>query len=422
MRFAHIGWNLAGLLLPLMVAAATVPGLINLLGHERFGILTLAWGLIGYASALDLGIGRALTLRISRLRGEGALRDVPDVVATASRITLFAGFAGALLIAIAALCGASSKINTTTVAAAEITHTMLLLAIALPIQAMSATYRGVNEAYLNFKGINVLRIALGIINFGGPFLVAQFTPALTWVISTLVMSRAIALLVFYRLALNCTASGPDVPISRYRPEIAKSLFSFGGWVTVSSVISPVLLQADRFLIGTVLSATAVTAYVLPYEVVVQSLILVGAISSVIFPVLSKMIIEQPNTWEGYFRRWLMRVSGLMLVVCVCIALVLPFVLPAWVGASLQIESVLIGQILCIGVFANSLGSMYYALLHAKGRADQTAKLHMIELPFFVAGLLFMMEKYGVAGAAWAWVGRMVFDATVLALLARDKND
>ena len=48
MRFAHIGWNLAGLSLPLVVAAATVPRLISILGQERFGLLALAWGLVGY--------------------------------------------------------------------------------------------------------------------------------------------------------------------------------------------------------------------------------------------------------------------------------------------------------------------------------------------------------------------------------------
>jgi O-antigen/teichoic acid export membrane protein len=75
---------------------------------------------------------------------------------------------------------------------------------------------------------------------------------------------------------------------------------------------------------------------------------------------------------------------------------------------------MVGQILCLGVFANSIGSMYYALLHAKGRADITAKLHIIELPIFLAALFFLLHEYGITGAAWAWVGRMVFDAAALA--------
>jgi O-antigen/teichoic acid export membrane protein len=71
-------------------------------------------------------------------------------------------------------------------------------------------------------------------------------------------------------------------------------------------------------------------------------------------------------------------------------------------------------VLCLGVFANAIGSMFYALLHAKGRPDISARLHLIELPLFICVLLLLVDRHGVLGAAWAWVGRMVFDAAVLA--------
>jgi O-antigen/teichoic acid export membrane protein len=155
--------------------------------------------------------------------------------------------------------------------------------------------------------------------------------------------------------------------------------------------------------------------------VVQSLTLVSAISSVIFPVMSKMLVEQPDAWGAYFRRWVSRVAGLMLLVCVMLAVALPVALPLWVGKNLEPASIQVGQILCIGVFANALGIMFYALVHAKGRADVTAKLHMIELPCFIGALVLMLHQHGIVGAAWAWTGRMVFDAAALAWLARTRT-
>ena len=50
-------WNLAGLVLPLAAALVAVPGLVRALGPERFGVLTLAWALVGYFTLFDLGIG-----------------------------------------------------------------------------------------------------------------------------------------------------------------------------------------------------------------------------------------------------------------------------------------------------------------------------------------------------------------------------
>lgn len=75
MHYRNIIWNLLGLGLPLIIAALTVPGLISIVGTERFGLLALAWGLIGYAGALDLGIGRALTQRIASCEATRKLRS-----------------------------------------------------------------------------------------------------------------------------------------------------------------------------------------------------------------------------------------------------------------------------------------------------------------------------------------------------------
>ncbi|QYY27687.1 MULTISPECIES: oligosaccharide flippase family protein [Cupriavidus] len=421
MRLSHISWNLAGLTLPLLVAAVTVPQLIQKLGNERFGLLALAWGLIGYAGALDLGIGRALTQLVSSLRGADNLADIPDVLATARRITLVAGLVGGILVAATALLGGYAWIDAHGTPPLEIRSAMILLAIALPAQAMSATYRGMNEAFLNFKGISLLRAGLGVINFGGPYLVTLYTNQLPWLIATLVVSRVLALFAFDYLAARCMRNGGVGYKGAYSSRIARSLFAFGGWVTVSSIVSPILVQADRFVIASVISAAAVTVYVLPYEMVTQSLILVSSVSSVMFPTLSQLMRERPGEWRPYFRRWLFIMVGLMAVVSILMALLLPDVLLWWIKDHLKSESIVIGQVLCLGVFANAIGSMFYALIQADGRASLTATLHMIELPIFVVSLYFLLNTYGIHGAAWAWVGRMIFDASALAYYSRMRN-
>lgn len=423
MRLSHIAWNLGGLTLPLGVAALTVPALIDRLGHERFGLLALAWGLIGYAGALDLGLGRALTQMVARLRGENNLKPIPDTVATASRITLLIGLAAGALIAGFAMLGGTGLIRTQSAPQAEVQLAILLLAIALPTQAMSATYKGLNEAFMNFKGVSLLRAGLGVINFAGPYVVSLFTTQLPWLVSTLVVSRLVSLLIYKHLATICLREQPETQhTASYSAPIARQLFSFGGWVTVSSVISPIMVQADRFFIASMISAAAVSAYVLPYEVVVQSLVLVGAISSVMFPGLSKLMHEQPDAWRPYFQKWLLRVAVLMALVCTTLAFLLPLVLPLWIGKNLDSQSIVIGQILCVGVFANALGSMNYAAIHAAGRADLTAKTHLIELPFFLLVLYLSIDHYGPTGAAFAWSARMITDSFILLILLQKSDN
>src|SRR6266404_9379753 len=89
-------WNLIGNGAPMVVAVFCIPILIRGLGKERFGVLALAWALIGYASLFDLGLGRALTQLVAKKLGAGEDREVPTLVWTSLLLMLILGLAGAL--------------------------------------------------------------------------------------------------------------------------------------------------------------------------------------------------------------------------------------------------------------------------------------------------------------------------------------
>src|SRR6266566_1748634 len=93
----NTAWNLLGNGAPMIVAVVCIPILIRGLGKERFGVLTLAWALIGYASLFDLGLGRALTQLVAKKLGAGEDGEVPRLVWTSLLLMLLLGLAGTLL-------------------------------------------------------------------------------------------------------------------------------------------------------------------------------------------------------------------------------------------------------------------------------------------------------------------------------------
>jgi O-antigen/teichoic acid export membrane protein len=48
--------------------------------------------------------------------------------------------------------------------------------------------------------------------------------------------------------------------------MVRPLLKFGGWMTVSNVISPLTVSLDRFLIGALISMTAVAYYSTSWEI------------------------------------------------------------------------------------------------------------------------------------------------------------
>ena len=73
----NVVWNLLGTGAPLLVAIVAIPLLIQGLGTARFGVLTLAWLVVGYFSLFDLGLGRALTKLVAEKLGKGQDDETP---------------------------------------------------------------------------------------------------------------------------------------------------------------------------------------------------------------------------------------------------------------------------------------------------------------------------------------------------------
>src|SRR6266568_8574286 len=91
-------WNLLGGAAPMVVAVFSIPILIQGLGKDRFGVLTLAWALIGYASLFDIGLGRALTQLVAKKLGRGEHHEIPALAWTSFLLMLPLGVAGAVAV------------------------------------------------------------------------------------------------------------------------------------------------------------------------------------------------------------------------------------------------------------------------------------------------------------------------------------
>ena len=62
-------WSLLAAILPTLVSIATVPLFVPAIGAGRYGVLAIAWLVLGYFGAADFGIGRAITGGEAQARG-----------------------------------------------------------------------------------------------------------------------------------------------------------------------------------------------------------------------------------------------------------------------------------------------------------------------------------------------------------------
>jgi O-antigen/teichoic acid export membrane protein len=408
--------NLGGQAAPVLVAVVAIPALIKAVGTDRFGVLTLAWALIGYLSVLDLGIGRALTKLVAEKLGTGEEAQIPRLVWTALILTLALGALGMIALALLTPWLVASALKIPLLLRGETQGGFLMLAASLPFVTGSAGLRGVLEAHQRFGLSNTVRIPTGLFLFLAPLAVAQVSTSLVALIGALAVGRAASWAAYLIVCVRA------VPGMRARPALARAavgpLISFGSWMTVNSVVGPVMLTMDRFIIGALVSLQAVALYATPYEIVTKIWLVTGALSSVLFPAFATSFVRDRVRTARLFERGAVYVVLLMLPLSLAIVLFARDGMELWLGPAFAVGSFRVAQLLVIGAFLLGVETIPYALLQGVGRPDLPAKLVMGELPVYLVAVVWATRAYGIAGAAVVWAARAAVDSALLLWLAR----
>lgn len=403
-------WNLIGQGIPLVVAIFTIPSLVHGLGVERFGLLAIVWMVIGYFSLFDLGIGRALTQLVAQKLGEGDERRIPSLVWTAMLLMLGLGLAGGVIVAVLAPLLVQSVFQITNDLHEEVLYSFYVLSVAIPFVVATAGLIGLLAAKQRFGLINLLRIPMGFYTYIAPIGVLFFSKNLFHIALALAAGRmaffAIHIFLCFRVMPNLSKVNIDF-------SFVSPLLRFGAWMTVSNVVGPLMVYFDRFMIGAVISMTAVAYYTMPYEVVTKLWIIPTAIVAVLFPAFSSSYIVAPWQAASLFGRGTRYVILLMFPVILLIIVFAQQGLSIWLGSDFALRSVIVLQWLAVGVFINSVSQVSFALIQGVGRPDVTAKLHLMELLFYLPLLWWLLRFYGIEGAAIAWTARIFMDATLL---------
>jgi O-antigen/teichoic acid export membrane protein len=412
----NVIWNLAGTLAPLLVAIPAVPRLIQGMGTDRFGVLTIAWVVIGYFSLFDFGFGRALTKLVAEKLGAGLNKDISGLFWTSLCLMLLFSCVGTVVMALLSHWIVYSVLRIPSMIQAETLRAFYVLAVSLPAVIISIALRGFLEAHQRFGLSNAVRVPLGIFMFAGPFLVLPFSSNLFPIVGILALARLLACIVLWTFSLRVHPGLTDGLAVRW--DLASSLFHFGGWMTVSNLVSPLMVSMDRFLIGAVVSISAVAYYAAASEVVTKLLIIPSAIVGVLFPAFSTGFVQDRAKTKLLFIRG---IKYTFLIIFPFLLVIIVFAregLTVWVGEEFALHSTVVLQLLAIGVFFNSLATIPFALAQGAGRPDITGKLHLIELPAYALLLLVLVYTRGIEGAAIAWTVRMAADALALFVLAK----
>jgi len=407
-------WSIASLAAPLLVALVAVPILIHSIGLDRFGVLSVAWMLIGYFSLFDFGIDQGLTKMVADRLATGEKQSIPPLVWSSLVLLLLFGIIAGGLMAILSPWIIERALKIPLSLQQESLTAFYWLSIGMPIALVTSGARGVLEATQSFHLLSAVRIPLGIFNFAGPLMVLPFSKSLVPIFAVLVLGRLVGLFLHVRFMTHVLPSLRDSISFSY--EVAKPVLHFGSWITVSNLVSPLMMNMDRFFIGALLSIAVVSYYSAPFEAVTKLLLIPGALGTVLFPAFAMSYHADRRRMAMLLARGSKYVLICIFPLALAIVAFAPDLLGRWLGPVFAGQSTGVLRWLTVGVFINCLAMLPAMLLHAVGRPDVPAKLHLLELPIYLVVIWFAVRNRGIEGAAWAWSFRIVLDALLIGIV------
>lgn len=403
----HTAYNLLGAVLPMGLSLVTIPLYLGLVGDARYGVLAVAWLLLGYFGLFDLGLGRATAQRIAALGDAGPAQMAP-IFWTALAMNASLGIVGGLIIWPVAIYFFGHFFTVDAVLRPELEVAIPWLTLAVPIATISGVFSGALQGRAKFLELNMVSVLTAVLTQLIPLSVAWLHgPDLAWIVPAVVVSRVVTiLLLFYRCRIHIFHNSVPM-ISRVH---AKGLLQFGGWVTVTSLVGPMMVILDRFVIGAMLGAKAVTYYTVPYQLAERSLILPSALTGALFPRLAAANDEEAIAIATESVRSLAMISTPAILIGILFAE--PF-LRLWISPEFVMHAGWLAPILFLGFWMNAFGAIPCAQLQARGRPSVVAKCHVGELIPYLISLYVGLKFWGLVGAAVVFGIRTFIDCVLL---------
>jgi O-antigen/teichoic acid export membrane protein len=407
----NILWNCGGQIWGLSLALFTTPYIVHRLGTDAFGLLMTVGIVTNYFWFMDLGLGQATVKYVAEHAARKEWNEVNRIFWTSFLAYLVLGVAAAISIAgIAPLC-----VTHWFQIPAELQPTALIVfylsAIGFIAGMINSAPASIPRAMQRFDIANKVNITAGTAQ---TLLTVAFLLVGCGVRAVVVGSVIITVLSLVINTIIAKQMLPQLTLPVWHFGTFRRLLRFGGLVTISGVVGPVLANLEKLILANRDSLSAVTYYTVPYNLASKVGIVSGSFSSALFPAFSSLHGAGDPDRVG---RIVVRASHVIMLLIIPITIIL-FVyseelLAVWMGSQFAHRSAATLRILTLAMFVNVMAYCPLAAVQALGRPDLPATFHIVELITHVPVTMWLVSVLGIEGAAMAWLIRVLMDTALL---------
>ena len=398
--------TIVSVLIPGLMGLWSLKPLVELLGAETFTMLSFFWVYTSHLGFFDFGISRNLGIELPKLSNAEKSKLVNQSVRK--------GFVYSLIgvVAVAVMLFTIPIFNPKFSVVSQYSVFAILL-VWVPLAVLQMIVRGVLEASERFISAAVFRAYNQSVLFLLPWVMAYWGHHdIFQMVAVITVARALSLLpamswlmTKYGLVFIKKMDDQEVVIQRNNQ-----------WITLSNLSGIVNGSLDRFVLLSLLGAQAIGAYVFAQDFGIRILVLSSSFALVLLPFFSKNHSKLQN------HIWVKRGSGLILFSHIGLGLILFFgqtyLKHRFTNMPLAQDVIDFFWIFLLGITANGIGHILLSALHSHRELKRPALWHVISAVLYIPLLYWVVQVFGLTGAAVLWSVRSVIDTIVLYFLWR----
>lgn len=389
--------------IPILIGIATTPIMLNRMGSTDFGIYLLLISLVAYLSMLDLGIGRLVTKRVAENGGVIDLGHLKTSIVLSLSLCFF------IIISFTTIGFAFSADFDAFLKQPNSSTIVLILALIVATNIIGSPIMAVMEGSKLFSKIALYRCLINSSQVVAPLvpMYVMNTDGLHAVLYAVLTVKIICLLFLvydYIDILNAT-------LSKNNRFVFQHFWVDGSLITLNNLLSSIMYTADKLVVSIACGINNIAIYALPSDIFGKMLLLPNTISQVLFPEFAG------SNNIGELRKKLIKfqivVAVLSLLFISIIFSQLRFLLDSWLGSAFATESILNFELMLIAFFIVCTTYLPAVALQAIGFFSTLSRIYVFEAILFVGLVFFLGRVFGLEGAMFAFLMRIVADSVLI---------
>lgn len=382
-----------------------VPIYIHLLGIEAYGLIGLNVTLQTTLTLLDLGLTPTMSREMARYsvlpEKKQEARDLARTLEVVYwGIAIIIGLGIIVLASPIAEYWIESKSLTTPTVRQAIMIMGIVAAIQWPVTLYAGGLQGLQDQLL-LNGINIATSTLRFV--GAALIVWLISPTITafflWQILTSGLQTSLLFTFFWQ----------RLPTGQRRAQIQlhmlRSIRNFAVGMGAMSVISLLLMQADKIFLSRLLPLDQFGYYMLANMLAQSLLILSTPITNAVFPRFTQLVSKGDQiAITELSHRACQFISVSVLSTGSLLTIFSSEILLIWTHDSATVQQThLLVSVLSVGSMCLALQTVPYTLAMAAGWIKLNIHLGIISIIVIIPLLLVLVNRYGSIGAGVAWI-------------------